>query len=201
MPVNAGRLRQVVIKDDADSVSLVRLNRWTRRAAVKAIPRGTPVLRKGQGRSFAELKVERLPLAACADLARPNGETGKKLAAQPGWGCPCFLSRTLDPIHFRKHRRRKSAPGQIANRPLAGVINLCEFPSATGTLQPSVPSFAPYPQLQRLRLLVDLVLIDPIPGPVQNPGELAIRRQSAILAAISKPGPSHSFLLRGVKCY
>jgi hypothetical protein len=39
-------------------------------------------------------------------------------------------------------------------------------------------------------------LIDPIPGPVQNPGELTIRRQSAILAEISKSSPSHSFLLR-----
>ena len=85
----------------------------------------------------------------------------------------------------------KSAPGKIANRSLASVINLSEFPSATATLQPSVPSFAAYPQLQRLRLLVDLVLIHTIPGPVQNPGELSIRRQSAILAEISKSGPSH----------
>ena len=96
--------------------------------------------------------------------------------------------RTLDPMHLHKHRRRKSTPRQIANRPLAGVIDLCQFPPATATLQPSVPSFAPYPQLQRLRLLVNLVLINPIPGPVQNPGELTIRRQSAILADIKLQG-------------
>ena len=36
VPVNAGRLRQMVVKDDADAVSLVRLNRRSRRAAVEA---------------------------------------------------------------------------------------------------------------------------------------------------------------------
>jgi pimeloyl-ACP methyl ester carboxylesterase len=107
----------------------------------------------------------------------------------------------VDPIHFHKHRRRERAPGKIANCPFAGVINLCEFPSATGTFEPSVPSFAAYPQLQRLRLLVEFVLIDTIPGPVQNPGELSIRRQSAILAEISKSGPSHGFLLRAQNFY
>ena len=36
VPVNAGRLRQMVVEDDTDAVSLVRLNRRSRRAAVEA---------------------------------------------------------------------------------------------------------------------------------------------------------------------
>src|SRR5271166_6372820 len=56
------------------------------------------------------------------------------------------------------------------------------LPSATGTFEPSSAS-APSPSR---RSRADR----PDTGPVQNPGELSIRRQAAILTEISKSGPS-----------
>src|SRR5215468_10534384 len=94
------------------------------------------------------------------------------------------------------NRRRKRTPWQVPDSSLADVIGAGELPPAAGTLDLSITPFAPYPQLQRLGLLVDLMSINPVPRPVQNSRDLVICRQTASLPEISKFTPSHTFLRR-----
>jgi hypothetical protein len=90
----------------------------------------------------------------------------------------------LHPINLNKYRRRKRAPGKIPHRPLAGVVQFAELTAATGAPDLSISSFTPYPQFQRLCFLGDIMLIDLVPRPSQDPRELVIRRQTASLAQV-----------------
>src|SRR5262249_39791188 len=105
----------------------------------------------------------------------------------------------IHPIHFHDHRRSKGTPGKIADLPLAGVIDVGKLPPAPRTLDLAIPPLAPYPQLQRFGLLIDLVLVNPITGPRQNLGELVVCRQTASLADLTKSAVSHEFLRRALK--
>ena len=109
----------------------------------------------------------------------------RRLARQQGHLLALHAAvRALHPVNLDEHRRRKRAPGKIADRPLAAVVQFAELTAATGALDLSISSFSPYPQFQRLRLLVNLMLIDLVSRPSQNPGELVIRRQTASLAQV-----------------
>src|SRR3982751_3009842 len=45
-------------------------------------------------------------------------------------------------------------------------------------IQLAVPAFAVHPQIQGLSLLIDFLPVHPVTGPLQDAGELVVRRQS-----------------------
>src|SRR5436305_6924698 len=75
------------------------------------------------------------------------------------------------------HCGPECAPRQVQHRTFADIVRLGKLASAAGTLQLSVPSFAPHPQLQHLGLLVDDVLVYAVPRPLKNTCELVVSRQ------------------------
>ena len=72
----------------------------------------------------------------------------------------------MHPIHFDEHSRGKPTPRKIADRPLVDVIDFSELAFATRTLDLPLPPLAADPQLQRLGFFFNLVLVNPIPGPI-----------------------------------
>src|SRR6202040_1088318 len=75
--------------------------------------------------------------------------------------------RTAHPIQLHHHRRQKLETGQITYLPLVAVIGMGQLPPTTRANQFLVPMLAPNPQFQRLALLIDFVLVDPISRPPQ----------------------------------
>src|SRR5262249_60178308 len=85
--------------------------------------------------------------------------------------------RALHPVHFDVHRRLEYSPRQVAHCPLACVVGFGELAPAPGTFQLAVAALPPHPQPQLRSRLIDLVAIDPIAGPSQDFGELALSLQ------------------------
>src|SRR5260370_560312 len=82
--------------------------------------------------------------------------------------------RTPNPIQLDRHGRPEFEACQIPYFSLVDFMDLAHPLSASGTDQPPVPGFPPHPQLQCLGLLVNLVLVHPIPRPSQNLRPLAV---------------------------
>src|SRR5713226_6603784 len=102
----------------------------------------------------------------------------------------------LHPKHLDVHSRAEFAPRQITHGALPDIVDPPYLPSASGTFHVPIAPLPPHPQLQCLGFLVNLVLVDPVSGPHQNPGVLFVRRQSPSLAEPLLIQSPHEFLLR-----
>ena len=73
-----------------------------------------------------------------------------------------------------RHRRAVFKARQIAHLPFINLVEFAHPASATGAHQPPVPCLPTHPQFQSLGLFVDLVPINPVARPAQDPGPIAV---------------------------
>src|SRR4029077_12147572 len=97
------------------------------------------------------------------------------------------------PIHLDVYCGLQRAPGQVTHSPFAAVVGVIELARAPGTLQFAVPALAPYPQLQDLVLLVDLVPVHAVTGPLQDSRKFVVAGQPLNLTQNPIPQNAHQF--------
>src|ERR1700680_1360575 len=128
------------------------------------------------------------------------GELGDLLGRDPA-------IRTAHSINLDDHRGPEFHARQIAHFPLADIVRVLPLPAASRTDQLPMAPLPPNPQLQCLRLLMDLVPVHPIPRPCQQFGEFVIsqlpslpksskRRNSRLLAVHQIPAQSQFNIAR-----
>src|SRR5258708_939662 len=98
--------------------------------------------------------------------------------------------RAANAVELDHHRGAKFEAGQIPHLPFVGVVHFAQLPPTPGTDQFPIPSFSPYPQLQRFSGFVDFVAIDPIPGPPQHSGPVCLPHPAKCTQSSSKSKPS-----------
>ena len=100
--------------------------------------------------------------------------------------------RAAHPIDLDHHRGPELHARQIPHLPLADIVRVLQLPAASRADQLPIAPLAPNPQLQRLRLLVDLVPVHPIPRPSQQFGEFVISQtaQCTEIAETTKLTPA-----------
>src|SRR5208283_4287629 len=99
----------------------------------------------------------------------------------------------VHPVKLHHHRGLILTPRQIAQLALANLCDLRATPTAAGAGQDSIPALPPHPELQRTRLLIDLVPVHAVPRPVQNLGEFAFRQPCDFSSSLHIPAQSRIF--------
>src|SRR5262249_25809414 len=94
---------------------------------------------------------------------------------------------------------------QVPHLALAYVVDFRQLTATSGADQTTVSRLAPYPQLEPLASLIDLVLIYPVARPPQELGPVVLSHPLILsrdpqIQNLHKISPSPRFLLRAVFC-
>jgi hypothetical protein len=95
--------------------------------------------------------------------------------------------RTANPVVFHHYEGLILAPRQIPHCALPDLLDPGATAVTTGTNQHLVPALPPYPQLQRPRLLIDLVPVHAVPRPIQNLDEFSFRQPREFSSLVHIP--------------